>query len=129
MLADKLKRQAPGLITGLVDPPPVFLVYGVFEDGQKQRPLGVELLGPKSFLKVIPVGRIVRKNPFGSWVKNSRCLVGLLRHKGKLAKIRGNVKKEFLACERETIFGGTELLTTERKSFFRRLAEKKGSPP
>lgn len=30
--------------------------------------------------------------------------------------------------EQETIFGGTERLTTERKSFFRRLAEKKGSP-
>lgn len=30
--------------------------------------------------------------------------------------------------EQETIFGETERLTTERKSFFRRLAEKKGSP-
>lgn len=30
--------------------------------------------------------------------------------------------------EQETIFEGTEQLRTERKSFFRRLAEKKGSP-
>lgn len=30
--------------------------------------------------------------------------------------------------EQETIFGQTERITTERKSFFRRLAEKKGSP-
>ena len=30
--------------------------------------------------------------------------------------------------EQETIWDGTEQITTARKSFFRRLAEKKGSP-
>jgi len=41
------------------------------------------------------------------------------RHKAMLVKIHG---------EQETIFNGTEELKTERKGFFRRLAEKKGSP-
>ena len=31
--------------------------------------------------------------------------------------------------EQDTIFGDNDQITTERKSFFRRLAEKKGSPP
>ena len=30
--------------------------------------------------------------------------------------------------QQETIFNGTEQIKTERKSFFRRLAERKGSP-
>lgn len=41
------------------------------------------------------------------------------RHKAMLVKNHG---------EQSTIFGPSEQLTTERKSFFRRLTEKKGSP-
>lgn len=39
--------------------------------------------------------------------------------------------RAMLVKEREvaTLFGGTETLKTERKSFFRRLCEKRGSPP
>ena len=43
----------------------------------------------------------------------------ICRHKAMLVKNHG---------EQETIFNGTEQIRTERKSFFRRLAEKKGSP-
>ena len=41
------------------------------------------------------------------------------RHRAMLVKIHG---------EQETMFNGREQIRTERKSFFRRLAEKKGSP-
>lgn len=41
------------------------------------------------------------------------------RHKAMLVAHHG---------EQDTIFGDTQAMTTERKSFFRRLAEKKGSP-
>ncbi len=41
------------------------------------------------------------------------------RHRAMLVKRHG---------EQDTIFGDVEQITTERKSFFRRLAEKKGSP-
>src|SRR3990167_3133811 len=41
------------------------------------------------------------------------------RHRAMLVKSHGT---------QGTIFGGTEQLSTQRKSFFRRLAEKKGSP-
>jgi hypothetical protein len=41
------------------------------------------------------------------------------RHKAMLVKRHG---------EQDTIFGDSQQITTQRKSFFRRLAEKKGSP-
>jgi len=41
------------------------------------------------------------------------------RHRAMLVKNHG---------QQETIFNGTEQIKTERKSFFRRLAERKGSP-
>jgi hypothetical protein len=42
------------------------------------------------------------------------------RHRAMLVKHHGS---------QDTIFGDVEHVTTQRKSFFRRLAEKKGSPP
>ena len=71
MLTDILKRQAPGVIAGPVDPFPIVAVNGILENSQEQGPLGVQETWFEIVIKDVGIGAIGMKELIGVAIKRS----------------------------------------------------------